>query len=239
LNPPQDAPQAVTPARDAGTAPPPVLALLDDAGAGAALLEISSTLARSLRRELSVVYVESTRSLVAAALPFTQVLPASGSRWLPLQPGDVEQGFRAHAARLRDMAARYALRDAVAWSLRVMRGSLPDAALDLSAGADLLLLANAPGIRAPAAPRRGPHRPRITVLADGDAASQRALRVAGQLAEALAGAVEVARNDADASRLGQPATRAALTRCDVLVLPRASLDAPTLALLHCPVVLVG
>ncbi|MBS1176107.1 MAG: hypothetical protein H6R06_519 [Proteobacteria bacterium] len=226
-------------AHDAGAAPPTVLALLDDAGAGAALLEISSTLARSLRRELSVVYVESTRSLVAAALPFTQVLPASGSRWLPLQPDDVEQGFRAHAARLRNMAARYALREAVAWSLRVMRGSLPDAALDLSAGADLLLLANAPTIRAPATTLRRPHRPRITVLGDGDAASQRALRVAGQLAEALSGVVEVAHDDARASLLDQPEALAALTRCDVLVLPRAPLDAPTLALLRCPVVLVG
>lgn len=229
----------MTAAREAGVAPPPVLALLDDAGAGASLLEISSTLARSLRRGLSVVYVESTRSLLAAALPFTQVLPASGRRWLPLQPGDVEQGFRAHAARLRDMAARYALRDAVDWSLRVMRGSLPDAALDLSAGADLLLLANAPAIRAPAAALRHPHRPRITVLGGGDAASQRALRVAGQLAEALSGVVEVARNDVHASRLDPPEVLAALARCDVLVLPRAPLDAPTLELLRCPVVLVG
>ena len=70
-------------------------------GAGAALLELASPLARALQRELSVVYVESTRSLVAAALPFTQVLPHSGLQWLPLQPGDVEQGFRAHEARLR------------------------------------------------------------------------------------------------------------------------------------------
>lgn len=213
-------------------APSPVLALLDDAGAGAALLEISSALARTMQRELSVVFVESTRSLRAATLPFAQVLPASGSQWRPLQPGDVEQGFRAHAARLRDLAARYAMRDAVAWSLRVVRGSLPDAALELSAGADLLLLAHAPALRVPAARTR----PRISVLGDGDAADQRARQVATRLAAALSTAVEVARADA---RALAPHALEQLARCDLLVLPRGRLDAHTLARLRCPVLLVG
>jgi hypothetical protein len=220
--------------------PPPLLAVLDDAGAGAALLEISSTLARALQRELSVVYVESARSLVAAALPFTQVLPASGTQWRTLSPDDVEQGFRAHAARLRDMAERLAARDAVGWSLRVMRGSLGETALQLSAQADLLLLANAPAPVSPVSdklrqPRR---RPRVTVLAIDGEPGANALRVAAQVAQALAGDVEVVRVDAHAKRIDPP-TLAALARSDVLILARAPLDAATLAQLRCPVVLVG
>jgi hypothetical protein len=221
--------------------PPPLLAVLDDAGAGAALLEISSTLARALQRELSVVYVESARSLVAAALPFTQVLPASGTQWRTLSPDDVEQGFRAHAARLRDMAERLAARDAVGWSLRVMRGSLGETALQLSAQADLLLLANAPAPVSPVSdklrqPRR---RPRVTVLAIDGEPGANALRVAAQVAQALAGDVEVVRVDAHAKRIDPPGTLAALARSDVLILARAPLDVATLAQLRCPVVLVG
>lgn len=213
-------------------APLPVLALLDDAGAGAVLLEISTALARTMQRELSVVFVESAPSLRAATLPFAQVLPASGKQWQPLQPGDVEQGFRAHAARLRDLAARYAMRDAVAWSLRVVRGSLPDAALDLGAGTDLLLLAQAPPLRITTARAR----PRISVLGDGDDAARHARQVALRLAAALSTAVEVARDDA---RALAPATLEQLARCDLLVLPRGRLDAHTLAQLRCPVLLVG
>jgi hypothetical protein len=221
--------------------PSPVLALLDDAGAGAVLLEMSSALARTMQRELSVVFVESAPSLRAATLPFAQVLPASGSQWRPLQPGDVEQGFRAHAARLRDLAARYAMRDAVAWSLRVVRGSLGEAALQLQAESDLLLLAGAPPLqsRGAAAAPAARRRPVVITLGDGDEASRHALQVATQLARALSGVLEVAHLDPGARLLDQPEQLRALARCDVLVLPRAPLDPGTLALLRCPLLLVG
>lgn len=220
---------------------PPVLAVLDDAGAGAALLEISSTLARSLQRELSVVYVENTRSLVAAALPITQVLPAAGTQWRAFQPDDVEQGFRAHAARLREMAGRIATRHAIGWSLRVMRGNLGETAIHLSTEVDLLLLANAPAPagagfgRAPWAHRRA----RVSVLATDGEPGANALQVAAQVARALAGDIEVVRVDAHSKRLDQPGTLAALARSDVLILARAPLDATTLAQLRCPVLLVA
>lgn len=245
-----------------------VLALLDDAAGGAALLELASALARAQQRELAVVYVESARSLVAAALPFTQVLPPSGRQWMPLQPGDVEQGFRAHAARLRQLTARVALRDTLRWSLRVMRGDLGETAARLQSESDLLLLAGTPPLLARGATtQRTPgHRPVVATLGDGDEASRRAGQVATQLARALAGVVEVAHIDRQARLLDQPerlpsqgnagptqdssapsggglgAARPwarALARCDVLVLPRAALDASALALLHCPVLLVG
>jgi hypothetical protein len=226
---------------DAATPPSPVLAVLGDVAAGTAALELSSTLARTLSRMLSVVYVESAPSLVAAALPFVQVLSHSGSRWIPLLPADVERGFREHAARLRQLAERIALRDALSWSLRVVRGSLPGAAIDLYAESDLLLLAAAPppwlpGERPAQRPRR---QPVVAVVAEESEVGQRALAIATRMAQALAAVLETTRCDPAATLLGPAGAAAALARPDVLVLPRARIDAVALAMLRCPVLLVG
>jgi hypothetical protein len=226
---------------------PSVLAVLDDAAAGETLLELSCALARTLQRELTLVYVESARSLVAAALPITQVLPHAGLAWQPLRPQDVEQGFRAHAARLRELATRIALPDAVNWSLRVMRGELPSAARDLAAESDLLFLATAPPPQPPTPARRRPVRPRRVVAVAGDpgAASgsdRRALAVAQQLAQALAAELETMPADAAARLAGGAGVLDTLTRPDVLVLPRAPLTPAArsaLLLLRLPVLIVG
>lgn len=223
-------------------APAPVLALLDDAATAAALVEWSATLARALRRELSLVYVESARSLVAAALPLTQVLAPGRAQWRPFAPADIEQGFRVQAARLRELAARIAGRDALHWSLRTMRGELADTARHLQAEADLLLLPPPLGfgsaawfpLESEAHHRPGPpavrHRPVLLVLADAAPESPRALQVAYQLAEALRGTVEVAALDAD---------RIVAARADLVVLSRLPDEPALLARLRCPLLRVG
>lgn len=215
-----------------------LVALLDDAAAAAALLEWSSALARSLERELALVYVESTHSLLAAALPFTRVLAPRGGDWLPLSAGDVEQGFRAHVARLRQMAERVALRDALHWSLRTVRGSLPQAAIELGPEADLMLLAPPP---APGAlPRAAAARcPRLVVVSGEAGPDAGLLALATRLAQALEGTVEVARTAPGRPLFEQPGLIASLRRCDLLMLARSALDAATLARLRCPVLLVG
>lgn len=224
-----------------GARSPQVLAVLDDAAAGRALLELSSTLAQAVQRDLSVVYVESAQSLVAAALPFTQVLSHATTQWVPLLPQDVEQGYRAQATRLRELTARITVRHAVSWSLRVVRGSLPGAAIELLAESDLLLMAATPPTPPlamhPAHDTR--HRPVVAVVSNGSAASERALGVAAQLALALGGSLQTARVDATAKLMHQASTVAALLRPDVLVLPGASLAASELATMRCPVLLVG
>jgi hypothetical protein len=220
---------------------PQVMALLDDAAAGASLLELSSALARMLQRDLSVVYVENAGSLVAAALPFTQVLPLGGAAWVPLQAADVEQGFRAHAARLRELTERIALRDALHCSLRVIRGSLCEAALDLQRESDLMLLAKHPPVPTPhaSASRPARRRPVVTVLRNDSDASRRALAIATQLARALTGVLDTARSDAAPALFGAAGHPGSGPWPDVLVLPRAPLDANMLERLRCPVLLVG
>lgn len=203
-----------------------VLVLLDDAAAGATLLALSSALAQALKRDLGLVFVENSRSLAAAALPFTQVLPHSGASWVPLSTDDVEQGFRTHAARLRGLAARIALQHRVAWSLRVVRGNLDTLAASLHGESDLLLLA---GLRNIESPRASPNRRTVVAVArDGDTSALQAQDVASALAGALDGVLE--------TRQGSGPLRA---QPDVLVLPRPLLSPRLLAERRCPLLLVG
>jgi hypothetical protein len=239
-----------------GGARPSVLAVLDDAAAGEGLLRLSTALARTLQRGLTVVYVESAQSLVAAALPITQVLAQPGLAWQPLRPQDVEQGFRAHAARLRELASRLAVPDAVSWSLRVVRGNLQSAAAELSLESDLLFVAAAPPLKPPVPARARPQPPRrvVAVALEPGEAGQRAQTVARQLAQALAGEVktvvlETTSWPAEAAGpghegLGRDARNPppAPTRPDVLVLASAPLTPAArsaLLRLRCPVLLVG
>lgn len=67
-------------------------------------------------------------------------LSSAQAQCLPFSRQDVEQGFRAQASRLRVQAERIAMRHRVSWSLRVMRGTLADAAVSLHDQSDLLLL---------------------------------------------------------------------------------------------------
>jgi hypothetical protein len=219
-----------------------VLALLDDAAAADVVLELSCALAGVLRRELSVVYVENTRSLNAASLPFAQVLAHAGAAWLPLETRDIEQGFRAQASRLRQLAARSATRHSVGWSLRVMRGSLAHAPEQLRAESDLLFVAGSslgrlPGALRPARTQR-PRPPRVRVLTLGDAASQRALAVARALVQALAGSLDVVEADAPRSLARGTGSTQGEPWPDVLVIPRSFSADGKLLRGSCPVLMV-
>jgi nucleotide-binding universal stress UspA family protein len=216
-----------------------VLAVLDDAAAGLALLELSSALARSQQRGLSVVYVESTRSLLAATLPFAKVLPHAGSGWLPLRAEDIERGYRAQAARLRELAARVAIRDALSWSMRVTRGSLSETALALCSETDLLLLCASAPVFQPGTSRGSRRRPVVKVVDDGSDAAHRALQVAAQLVQLLAGVLEVVRIPEAAELAASRDTLATLSHADLVVLPRRPGDRAALTLLRGPVLLVS
>jgi hypothetical protein len=218
-----------------------VLALLDDSGVDEAALELSSALAREMRRHLAVVCVQSTRSRVAAELPFTQVLSNFGSQWVPLLPHDLEQAYRAQTARLRELTARITAQHSVSWSLRVIQGNMPGAAIDLSSESDLLLIAAAAPLRTTAATAtpRARRRPSVAVVSDGSPAGERALQVAGQLAQALAGTLQIARVDANEKLMSRAQTLATVTQSDVLVLPRTALASRAPWATRCPILWVG
>ena len=211
---------------------------LDDAAAGELVLALSSALARELDCELAVVYVESAASVSAAELAVTQVLPHAGSAWLPLRPDDVEQGFRSHAARLRQLTERLAGRHALRWSLRVLRGSLAEAPALLAGESTLLFLATAPAPGAPVlhgiVPRQ--RQPLVGLSSDIGPPGAQALDTATRLARAIGGVLQTWPPAAPDSPWPRQSAGA---RPDVLVMPRRVIPPGTLALLPCPVLLVG
>lgn len=217
------------------TAAHQLLALLDDAAQAAPLIELSSALAQVLRRPLEVVYVESTAALLAAALPVTRVLAPGGAQWQPFDALDVERGYRSQATRLRALIERLARRQAIEGSLRVVRGALQQAALELQPRSDLMLLGSSAGVPTLAAPRRSGPRPVrvVAVIGDESEAGRAARRVAEEVARALGGVL------AEPSAGDEAALLAGSLRCELLVLPRTRVAPRLLAGLRQPTLLVG
>lgn len=213
---------------------PQLLTLLDDAALARRVIEVSTALAQVLQRPLEVIYVESAPALLAAALPFTQVLAEGGAQWHRLEPVDVELGYRAQAERLRTLTERITLRHAVHWSMRVVRGALPRAAFELHAQSDLVLVGTASPAPALAPPRRATARPVIVAVTDDGEAGQRSTQVGREAAQALGGTLVV--RHAAAGHTSDTVTAA---RCDLLVLPRALATPAVLAALPQPALLVG
>jgi hypothetical protein len=215
-----------------GAPPARVLAVLDDAFVGTAVLEASAALAQVTHRELHVVYVESAAALLAAALPATRVLAHAAAAWAPFEPRDVERGWRVQVERVRALAQRLAERRTLVWSLRVARGALNEQAGALLAESDLLLVGTTAGALAA---RAGPVRVPETIVAidDGSPAGREAERLARALARELGVRLEL--RHADAAHPGRVPAGAA----DLLVLPRSWLVPPALAALRVPALLVG
>lgn len=221
--------------------PTRVLAVLDDTFASESLIEWSTALAHALQRDLALVYVESTAAMAAATLPFTQVLAHAGAEWSPFDPQDVERGYRAHTARLRTLAQRVTLGRAVRWSLRTVRGVMPEAAFAMLAEGELLFVA-APAraaLRVPAGPpRRDPRPPIVAVLCDDSEAGARGIAVGGQLARALSGSLQVVHLPRGITRVDE-ARLLGSQSADLLVLPPSLATAPKLVHVSCPVLVVA
>jgi len=219
-----------------------VLAVLEDTRAGAWLIECSAALAHVLGRELALVHVQSTLALAAAALPEMRALAHAGAPWAPVAPQDLERAWRAEVTRLQALTAPIALRHALPWSLRTVRGEPGAVARGLLDETDLLFLG-----AAGAAPARAPvpatqARPAaLAVLDDGSDAAARAVQAAERLVAAMPGAWRLRRWPL----AGDAALAAWLQRppsFDALVLPRHLASAArwsALLRLRRPVLLLG
>lgn len=208
-----------------------VVALLDDLADATAVLEWSSVLARVVRRDLTVVYVESLPVLRAAALPITRALAHAGGQWAAFDERDIELGWRVHAARLRTLAERVSHGQRVHCSIRITRDALDRAALGTAS--DLVLIgapsaARAGGATTPARLRR------LLALVDESPSG----RQVAQLADALAGQLGAAqvRRRIDATHAAELLAAAS---ADLLVMSRALADPALLGRVRRPVLLVG
>jgi hypothetical protein len=207
---------------------PALHAVLDDTSGGAALIECGAALAHRLHRALTLVYVENTMALHAAALPQVQALAHTGATWQPFAAEDVERGWRAQTARLRVLASDIAQRHAVAWSLRTVRGAWPGAAIALFEETDLLLVG--PQRTLPPSPART-----VILIDDRSPAAARGRQLAADLAQALRATLQPwSWSEAIDAALVQRSRVAA-----ACVMPRDMGTRGRLRLLSCPLLLVA
>jgi len=208
---------------------PRIAVVLDDAAGAALPLEWSSALAQSLQRDLQVIYVESTSVLNAAALPITQALAHAGARWQAFGPRDVERGYRLEAERLRALLQQSSAHHTVRGSLEVVRGDLHQAAWQVGAAVDLVLVG---GASAAALTARAVQRCRSVLVwvDDGGEETEQLVSLARRCAESLGATARIVRAELSAVNQGPG---------DLLVLPRARVSALVLARLRRPALLVG
>jgi len=179
-----------------------ILVALDASSHSLAALEAAVQLAVALHAELHGIFVEDADLLLAADLPFTREIrvfaPAPGA----FTSGGMQQQFRIQAAHARQALEQAARRTAVRYTFQVVRGRVALELLAAASEADLLTLGQAGSstasrqklggtTRSVLAQSHGPvlllrHDLRLgrPVLAvhDGSPLSDRALRLAAQLA---------------------------------------------------------
>ncbi len=225
-----------------GSTPPErerVLAVFDDTHDAERVIEWSASLALALNRDFGVVYVQSTAALVAASLPFTQVLAPAGGTWAPFAPLDMERAYRAQAERLRRFAEYAAQRRALNWSLQTLRGGLPQLVFDALAEVELLFVAPTPlPVAAPSGVRRAQRRLQVAVAIRGGDPGAELVALAKALADALGGSLHVIHVDPVGPAGGATLPRSA-ANTDLLVLPRSLATPALLARLTCPALMVS
>jgi nucleotide-binding universal stress UspA family protein len=181
-----------------------ILLALDTATQSLATFEAATALAARLDAELHALFVEDINLLRLAALPFARETRLTSATTRRLQNPDMEQALRAEASRAQATLATVATRLNVRWSFHVTRGQMAAQVRAAAMETDLVALTFAGGSPARLTqvaatmekvmqgapcpllmlPPGATIRPPFVVIYDGSPASARALRLAGQLAEA-------------------------------------------------------
>lgn len=232
-----------------------ILLALDTATHSLAAFEAATALAARLDAELHALFVEDINLLRLAALPFARETCLTSATTRRLQNPDMERALRAEATRAQATLATVATRLNVRWSFQVTRGQMAAQVSEAAVETDLIALTFSGGAPAGLAhiaatmetvmqgapcpllmlPPDAGIRPPFVVIYDGSPASARALRLAGQLAQAESAGVTVLlasieppvlrrlRAEADALLAGTTLTAEfpALVRTDAAAMARA------------------
>lgn len=168
-----------------------VVAALDASATPEEILQAAAGLATALQAELVGLFVEDQRLLRLAQLPFAQEFGLTTARARPLEVVDVERALRRQAERMRRMIGEMAQPLGLVWTLEIVRGDSPQAALTYAGAEDLLVIGRAryyaPGKFDRPAPGASGSRARVgpvAVLFDGTPQAVRALGFATTLARA-------------------------------------------------------
>lgn len=161
-----------------------VLVALDSQSAQS-LLPAAAELAAQFQAELLGLFVEDTDLLRLSGLPFAEEICSSSAVARPLTREAVECRLRALAEQLRQSLADTARRAEVRWSFVITRVTVHRLAEESTQESDVLLLPQR--VPAPEQARRASSAPLasapIAVVYDGSAEANRALAIAGQVAE--------------------------------------------------------
>lgn len=217
-----------------------ILLALDTATHSLAAFEAATALAARLDAELHALFVEDINLLRLAALPFARETRLTSATTRRLQDTDMERALRAEATRAQATLATVATRLNVRWSFHVTRGQVAAqvraaaletdlVALTFSGGAPARLTQIAATMEAVMQgapcpllmlPPGATIRPPFVVIYDGSPASARALRLAGQLAEAESQGVTVLLVTAEPSRARQLRTEVDAVLAEANVIPQ-------------------
>ena len=200
-----------------------ILLALDTATHSLAAFEAATALAARLDAELHALFVEDINLLRLAALPFARETCLTSATTRRLQNPDMERALRAEATRAQATLATVATRLNVRWSFQVTRGQMAAQVSEAAVETDLIALTFSGSVPAGLAhiaatmetvmqgapcpllmlPPGAAIRPPFVVIYDGSPASVRALRLAGQLAEAEGKGVTVLLVAAEPSKARQ------------------------------------
>ncbi len=178
-----------------------ILVALDASPYSLAALRAAAHLATLLQTELHGIFVEDVELLRLCGLPFSREIGSLSAQVRPLESQIIERDLRAQAATLRQTLARVAEGLQLNWSFQVTRGRVSDELLAAAQNALLLSLGRTGKSQARSmggttqviverAPRpvlvtgkEGQVQPPYTVLYNGTASAERALRLATRLTQ--------------------------------------------------------
>ncbi len=187
-----------------------ILVPLDASAHSRAALEAAIQLAEAMGAEISGLYVEDTDLLELCRYPFAREIGMFPAGCRRLETIDLERDFRVQAETIHRMMAMLAEKSAIHWSFMVRRGRVATEILSLATSTDLIVMgrmgrsmAGAPlGSTASRLIENGRGmalllkeglrlRAPVLTLYTGSALSRRAVEMAGRLARAAGGAMEV------------------------------------------------
>lgn len=174
-------------------------------------LQVAFDLAAALGGEVSGLFIEDPRLLLAGSFPFAREVGSSSGTRQRIQRSDIEHRFRIVATGAREALAEAGQRRKVRFSFRVTRGDVPAEILTAATDADIVVLGKAgwsvgafrkPGSTCLAilsgshvpvliVERGASFAPPILAVNDGTAAGRRAVDFAHELSRSLGWAIAV------------------------------------------------
>ncbi len=164
-----------------------ILVALDTSARGQAALQAAVQLATSISAELQGLFVEDEDLVRLASLPFVREVDVTSALSRPLQVAEMERELRAVAEQTQQAFASALGQLNLAWTFRIVRGTLTHASLAAAGDADMLVIGQRG--RSPKTMTKGNLFPRsgrenrMVAIFDGSPSAFRAIELGNTLAQ--------------------------------------------------------